>query len=325
MKANKHVNLGNGIYGIDARYICPGNACCYLMIEGDQVAIIETGTARTAEAINEALISLRFGIEAVRYIIPTHVHLDHAGGAGVLMERYPNAQLAIHPRGARHMINPDKLIEGSKAVYGEEKFTQFYGEIIPVSADRVLIIEDGEKLYVANRVLEFRHTPGHAEHHFCIWDQVSQGWFSGDTFGISYASMASGLDRFIIPTTSPVQFDPDRLLNSIELLMSYDPKKFFLTHYSVIEEPEKKADLLREQIECYREIAHSLYHEPDREQKILLAVKEMTLARISSALPGLDVKAMEELLELDFSLNAQGINIWISKQEQKNKSGVRIK
>lgn len=322
MKVNKHVNLGNGIYSVDARYICPGNACCYLMIEGDQVAIIETGTAYTAEGIHEALISLGFGIESVRYIVPTHVHLDHAGGAGVLMQRYPNAQLAIHPRGARHMINPDKLIEGSKAVYGEEKFTQFYGKIIPVSADRVLIIEDGEKLYLENRVLEFRHTPGHAEHHFCIWDQVSQGWFSGDTFGISYAAMASDLDRFIIPTTSPVQFDPDKLLASIDLLMSYGPKRFFLTHYSVVEEPRKKADLLREQIECYREIAYSLCHEPDREQKILLAVKKMTLTRISSAQPSLDLKAVEKLLELDFILNAQGINIWASKQEQKKKSDV---
>ncbi|PCJ90262.1 MAG: MBL fold metallo-hydrolase, partial [Porticoccaceae bacterium] len=269
--------------------------------------------------------------DAVRYIIPTHVHLDHAGGAGVLMQRYPAAQLVIHPRGARHMIGPTQLIAGSKAVYGEKKFAQFYGELIPVPKDRVLIVEDGEKLKLNGRVLEFRHTPGHAEHHFCIWDAESKGWFSGDTFGISYQEMGHCLDkesldknsldndrsdRFIIPTTSPVQFDPDKLLASIDLMMGYKPDKFYLTHYSVLEQPNKQAELLRVQIEDYRQIAQSLSAEPEREKKIFEAVKEMTLARITSFQPTLDVTMMAEVLNMDFELNAQGLNVWLCRQEQ---------
>jgi glyoxylase-like metal-dependent hydrolase (beta-lactamase superfamily II) len=331
MKEGPFENLENGIYCIDARYVHQGVACCYLMVEGHEVAIIETGTAYTADAISEALLALGLSAESVRYIIPTHVHLDHAGGAGVLMQRYPEAQLVIHPRGARHMINPVQLIAGSKAVYGEEKFTQFYGEIVPVSAERVLTMEDGEKLSLSGRVLEFRHTPGHAEHHFCIWDNKSKGWFSGDTFGISYQSMGKALggkiaggkstdveisDRFIIPTTSPVQFNPDRLLASIDLMMSYNPERFYLTHYSVLEQPQQQADLLREQIEGYRKIALSLREESDREKKIYQAVKKMTLARIASVQPTLDINAMAKVLEMDFGLNAQGLDVWLGKQQQ---------
>jgi glyoxylase-like metal-dependent hydrolase (beta-lactamase superfamily II) len=326
MKTSSMEYLGNGIYCIDARYIRHGVACCYLMVEGGEVAIVETGTAHTADGISEALESLGLSADAIRYIIPTHVHLDHAGGAGVLMQRYPAAQLVIHPRGARHMIDPTQLIAGSKAVYGEKKFAQFYGELIPVPKDRVLIVEDGEKLNLNGRVLEFRHTPGHAEHHFCVWDAESKGWFSGDTFGISYQPMGKVLggkssdvetsDRFIIPTTSPVQFDPDKLLASIDLMMGYKPDKFYLTHYSVLEQPEPQAELLRSQIEEYRQIAQSLRDESDREKKIFLAVKDRTLARIASVQPDLDINAIEKVLTMDFELNAQGLHVWLSRQEK---------
>lgn len=314
---DKYTNLNDGIYGIDARYICPGNACCYLMIEGDEVAIIETGTSYTADGIDEALRSLGLGDETVKYIIPTHVHLDHAGGAGVLIKKYHKSRLVIHPRGARHMVNPDKLIAGSKAVYGEKRFTQFYGEIVPVSKDRILVMKDKDKLYLKKRVLEFRDTPGHADHHFCIWDHVSQGWFSGDTFGISYELMGNEPHRVIVPTTSPVQFDPDKLITSINLMMSYRPKQFFLTHYGAVRAPEKKACMLIKQIESYRKIAYKLRFESDRESKIYLALKKMTLAYILKALPNCDIDMMRELLELDFKLNAQGLDIWLSKLKQK--------
>ncbi len=330
-------NLGHGIYCIDARYIQHGIACCYLMVEGDQVAIIETGTAHTAEGIAEALAELELPKESVRYIIPTHVHLDHAGGAGLLMQQYPEAQMLIHPRGARHMVNPTQLMAGSKAVYGEEKFQQFYGELIPVPKERVTSVEDGEKYELNGRALEFRHTPGHAEHHFCVWDSVSEGWFSGDTFGISYHEMGlyfnkdrfdknrleksrlkkDRSDRFIIPTTSPVQFDPDKLLASIDLMMSYNPKKFYLTHYSVLENPEPQADLLRAQIEDYRQIAQLLRNESEREERIHQALKDITLARLSSEQPELDLDTMEKVLAMDLDLNAQGLNIWLSRQEKK--------
>lgn len=318
-------NLGWGVYCVDAHYIRHGIACCYLLVEDGEVAIIETGAKHTPDSLRKALESLRLSPEAVRYVIPTHVHLDHAGGAGLLMQRYANAQLLIHPRGARHMINPSQLMEGAKAVYGKEKFAELYGELIPVPKQRVRKIDDGEKLYIGKRVLEFRHTPGHAEHHFSIWDELSRGWFSGDTFGISYQAMglyseqkksvgASYSDRFIIPSTSPVQFDPDKLLASIDLMMSYEPERFYLTHYSVLEQPGTQANLLREQIEHYRQIGLRLKNESQREQKLFDAVKEVTLTCIRSKYPALDQLEMTELLALDFQLNAMGLDVWLNSE-----------
>lgn len=307
-------NLGCGVYCIDARYISPGVACCYLMVEGDEVAIIETGTAYTAEAIAEALADLNLSADAVRYIIPTHVHLDHAGGAGVLMQRYTNAQLIIHPRGARHMIDPSKLIAGTKAVYGDKKFAELYGELLPVPEARVVVAEDGKTLDLGGRELELRHTPGHAEHHFCVWDCQSRGWFTGDTFGISYRELVLGDKRFIIPTTSPVQFDPDKLLSSVELMMDAHPQRMYLTHYSVLEQPERVAKLLCEQVEDYRRIALSLKHEPDRQQLILRELEDMTMARIKAMQPEANLLALRKVLALDFQLNAQGLDVWLSRQ-----------
>ena len=213
-------------------------------------------------------------------------------------------------------------------------------------------MEDGEKLELNGRELEFRHTPGHAEHHFCIWDAHSDGWFSGDTFGIAYQEMGPAFwaeplegepegekllegklsednllvgklsgenksDRFIIPTTSPVQFDPDKLIASIDLMMSYNPAKFYLTHYSVLEDPAPQADLLRAQIEDYRQIAQLLRNEPERKETIFQALKDITLARISSVQPSLDLDTMEKVLAMDLELNAQGLDVWLRKQEQK--------
>ena len=223
-------------------------------------------------------------------------------------------------------INPTQLIAGSKAVYGEEKFARFYGELIPVSEERVIVAEDGDKIQLEGRSLEFRHTPGHAEHHFCVWDACSEGWFSGDTFGISYLTMgdkqgaANRIGRFIIPTTSPVQFDPDKLLASINLMMSYGPKRFYLTHYSVLEQPEQQAELLRGQIEDYRQIALSCADEPAepeeaQEQQLFQAIREKTLNRIASTHPALNLDEMDKLLTMDFELNAQGLKVWLAKQK----------
>jgi glyoxylase-like metal-dependent hydrolase (beta-lactamase superfamily II) len=314
MKVSPVESLGYGIYCIDARYISPGVACCYLMVEGDEVAIIETGTAYTAEAITEALADLNLSADAVRYIIPTHVHLDHAGGAGVLMQRYTGARLVVHPRGARHMIDPSQLIAGTKAVYGEKKFAELYGELLPVPEARVVVAEDEEVLDLGGRPLEIRHTPGHAEHHFCVWDRQSRGWFTGDTFGISYRELVLGDKRFIMPTTSPVQFDPDKLLGSIGLMMRSCPQRMYLTHYSVLEQPESVVTMLCQQIEDYRRIALSFKHEPDRQQLILREVEDMTLAKIKAMLPEADLQVLQKVLALDFKLNAQGLDVWLSRQ-----------
>lgn len=310
-------NLGRGVYCVDARYIREGLACCYLLIEGPDVAIIECGTAHTVDAIQAALGSLGLSLDAVRYVVPTHVHLDHAGGAGLLMGCCKKATLVVHPRGARHMIDPTRLIEGVIAVYGEEAYAEQYGELQPVSSERVLAAEDGAVIALGGRQLQIRHTPGHAEHHFCVWDVASQGWFSGDTFGLSYLFEALGDERYLLPTTTPVQFDPQKLLESLDLMMSYDPQRMYLTHYSVLEHPLNYVQSLREQIRDWSNMALSLGDSEDREQQLAEKLAEDILQRIHTQWPGVDAAAIVDELAMDIELNAQGIEVWLRRNEKK--------
>ncbi len=199
--------LGCGITCIDAAYVKHGMACFYLMEEGGECAVLETGTCHSVPALQRLLLERGIAPQQVRYIIPTHVHLDHAGGAGAMMAAFPEAQLLIHPRGARHMADPERLVAGAMEVYGPELFQTLYGTIVPIDPGRIRQMEDGETVSLAGRVLEFRHTRGHAEHHFCIWDEASRGWFSGDMFGVSYPWCRFPNGDFVLPSTTPSQFD----------------------------------------------------------------------------------------------------------------------
>ncbi|MCB1666793.1 MAG: MBL fold metallo-hydrolase [Porticoccaceae bacterium] len=308
-------SLGSGIYCVDAGYIKPGIACCYLIVEAGEVAIVETGTSHTVPTIMSLLAELNLSPEAVRYIIPTHVHLDHAGGAGVLMEQCPNAELVIHPRGARHMADPEKLVAGTIAVYGEKKFAALYGDIPPVDSSRIIAAEDGRVINLNGRMLDVRDTPGHADHHFCIWDEQSKGWFSGDTFGISYQGMSLTNGRYIIPTTTPVQFNPDKLVASVQLLMSYRPERFYLTHYGMVESAEALATQLMEQIEQMAALALRVEGGDNTEQMIERGLQQLVTERAAAIQPDFNKTALADLLAMDVHLNAQGLAVWLERRK----------
>lgn len=312
----QYTDLGYGITCIDADYVRPGGACCYLLEHGDQVAIIETGINATVPRIETLLAQKNVRPEQVRYVIPTHVHLDHAGGVGRLMQVLPEATLVVHPRGARHLVDPARLVAGSIAVYGRGKFEALYGEIVPVPADRIEAAQDQTVLDLAGRKLLIRHTPGHAEHHFCIWDGHSEGWFSGDNFGLSYPEMAGSNGRYLIPTTTPVQFDPDKFLASLELLMSYQPQRIYLTHFCLLENPAAMAELLRAGILAYRDIALTHRNSAAPQAAICAAISQRELEGLLGCAPELGVAAAQQLLASDMALNAQGLSVWLQSIER---------
>lgn len=176
-------DLGNGITLIDTAFQRPQMAACYLMEQDNEVAIIETGTKDTVPLIFDVLTQKKIAASQVKYVIVTHVHLDHAGGAGRLMDALPHATLIVHPKGQRHMVDPSKLQAGATAVYGEEEFNKTYGDLIAIAENRTHATKDGEILKLGGRALTFIDTPGHARHHFCVYDELSKGIFTGDTFG----------------------------------------------------------------------------------------------------------------------------------------------
>ena len=153
-------NIADGISVIDSGYFSKDFAAIYILRQGNEVAIIETGNKYSATNVQKALKMDGLSFSDVTYIIPTHVHLDHAGGAGELMNRCQNAQLIVHPRGARHMIDPSKLIAGAIAVYGETNYKKLYCEITPIESTRVIEADDNFVINFNGRELKFIDTPG---------------------------------------------------------------------------------------------------------------------------------------------------------------------
>ena len=300
-------DLGFGITRIDAGYVEPGLACFYLLQSGDACAVIETGTVHSVPGLLSLLEERNIEPGQVRYVIPTHVHLDHAGGAGLMMRHFPNALLLAHPRGARHLVDPARLVAGSREVYGDDVFDRLYGEILPVAEERVLVVEDGDTVEVGGRVLELRHTPGHADHHFCVWDVTSRGWFSGDVFGLSYDWCRTPGGDYAMPSTTPTQFRPEALRDSLALLAGYDPQRVYLTHYSVLDYSTEKQRALLDQIDAYVAIAREAVGDP---AIIEGAIVELSQARLEALNPGRALEDMRDKLRHDASLNAQGLAVW---------------
>lgn len=306
--------LGHGITCIDTWQQRPRMACCYLIERGDDLAFIEAGTAHGVPRLLALLDARGLARERVRYVIPTHVHLDHAGGAGVLMRALPNATLVVHPRGARHLIDPVKLIAGASAVYGDAEVERMYGEIAAVPQARVVSPQDGESLVFGNGSLQFIDSPGHARHHFSVWDAVSHGFFSGDTFGLSYREFDTAAGPFVMPTTTPVQFDPDAWRQTLDRYLSFTPQRMFLTHYSQVQNVQGLAQTLRDGIARYERIAMTLATASDRHAQLLRALTDDVLTAVRAhgcTLPDVEVQA---LLGMDLELNAQGLGVWLDQR-----------
>jgi glyoxylase-like metal-dependent hydrolase (beta-lactamase superfamily II) len=305
--------LGDGLWAIDTGFHRDRFDAAYLVAEGGRAAFIDTGTAFAVPRLLAALKALGLPRSAVDFVIATHVHLDHAGGVGQLMQALPGAQLIVHPRGARHMIAPTALWQGALAVYGAAQMARAYGTLVPVAAERVRTTVDGETIALAGRPLVFAHTPGHAQHHHCIWDARSAGWFTGDNFGMAYPEFNVDGRAFIFPTTTPVQFDPDAMRASITRLMATAPRQMFLTHYSRITEVADCAVRLETMLAAT--VAAALAHRdsPDRLAAITAAL--MTLYGDGARAFGVTLPdaRIAELLRDDAALNAAGLVAWLDR------------
>ena len=305
---------------IDVNYIRPRLACSYLIECNGKAAFIDCGTSHSVARLRTALAQRDLTANDVQYVVPTHVHLDHAGGASALMQIFPKATLVVHPRGARHLINPEKLVESTKQVYGEQKFASLYGEIVPIDAERVITPDDESTIDLNGRSLKILDTPGHARHHICIYDELSNGWFTGDTFGLSYPDIDSHSAHYLMPTTTPVQFEPLAWENSIQRMLAFKPSKMYLTHFGMVENVEFLASKLLKDIHVYTELAQSCIEDENRLQSITQAITEFTIRDLRSNGNQQSENEIMSLLKNDIILNAQGLEVWLTRLEKTNKS-----
>ncbi len=306
--------LGDGVYAIDTGFHRDEFDAAYLVVDEGRAAFIDTGTDFAVPRHLAALQALGLGTDAVDWIIPTHVHLDHAGGVGGLLAHLPRARVLVHPRGARHLVDPQQLWAGATAVYGEATMVQTYGRIVPVPADRLLESRDEMTLPLGGRTLRLIDAPGHARHHHAIWDERTRGWFTGDTFGLSYREFDGPQGAWVLPSCTPVQFEPDALASTLDRLLATDPACMYLTHYGRVQGVARLAAQFREQLVQMVALGEATPAGPDRHAQLkhgLLDIHRRSALAHGCPLP---VAQIDELLALDVELNAQGMAVWLDRR-----------
>jgi glyoxylase-like metal-dependent hydrolase (beta-lactamase superfamily II) len=307
------IDLGHGIYAIDTGFHRERFDAAYLLIEDGHAAFIDTGTNFSVPRLLASLELLGLSVDQVDWVIPTHVHLDHAGGVGMLMAALPRARLLVHPRGARHMIDPSALYQGALAVYGQAEMERAYGTLLGVPAERVVESHDEMVIHLGDRPLRLIDTPGHARHHHAIWDARSQGWFTGDTFGLSYREFDTDQGAWIMPTSTPVQFEPQALRASVERMMAAQPEHLYLTHFSRVSNVPRLGRLFLDLLDQTVAISTALAHAPDRHQALKAALRDLYLRSLRQHGVTLPDATIDDWLSMDIELNAQGIGIWLDK------------
>lgn len=309
-------DLGHGVYAIDTGFQRPRFDAAYLMVQDGRAAFIDTGTNHAVPRLLAALNALGLSPDAVDWVIPTHVHLDHAGGVGLLMEALPRARALVHPRGLRHMVDPKALWLGALAVYGEAEMQRSYGKLVPVPAERAEASHDEQVIHLAGRPLRLIDSPGHAKHHHAIWDEASRSWFTGDTFGLSYRTFDVAGRAWILPTSTPVQFEPEALHATVARLLAARPVAMQVTHYGrvggSVEEVQRLAALMLEQVDEMVALALSLREAPDRHERLKAGLLAGYLARLRAHGHPADAEAAD-WLATDAELNAQGLAVWLDR------------
>jgi len=304
---------------IDAKYLGHEEfVSTYLLQHGDRAAFIETANAAAVPRMLEILAEQGMSPEQVDYVIITHVHLDHAGGAADLMKACPNATLLAHPNAAKHAIDPSKLVRSATGVYGEALFAEMYGTIDPIPENRVRIMGDDEVLDWNGRKLHFLHTRGHANHHFCIHDPAGGSVFTGDAFGLVYPRLQSkGL--FALPSTSPTDFDAAAAKASVDRIVATGAKTAYLTHAGGVTDLAGVAALLHPQLDRYGAIVEEAFTSDREGNAIDEFCREQVDALFSDLFKahGLESANTRTTLAMDMNLNGQGIAAAVKKKRFK--------
>ncbi len=309
---------------IDTGLYRAGHTACYLLRSGDELAFVDCGATTSLPRLLEVLESLGLTPEQVRYILPTHVHLDHAGGAGALLAACPNALLATHHKGLPHLIDPQKLQQGAMAVYGENAFHSLFGELVPAPENRCRALWQGEQLPLGSTEIAFLETPGHANHHGCFHHSPTGNLFTGDTFGLRYPKLDHHEEPFLLATTTPVAFDPEVWSDSLERMMALQPERACLTHFGPLEEPARWVSRLRDSLDLHVRVA--LEEEPNppegRGKRLREALERRILQALKKHQPSLPMDAARRLLEIDLELNAQGLAVWLARRARKRQKTI---
>jgi glyoxylase-like metal-dependent hydrolase (beta-lactamase superfamily II) len=296
------------IIAVDCKYVDSEFAAAWLLIHQGRGLFIECNTNNAIPYLKAAALNEGLTPEKIDGLIITHVHLDHAGGAGLFLREFPNARLYAHPRAARHAIDPSKLIASATHVYGTEFMSRLYGEVLPCDASRVTSLEDGQAVEFSGIRLETRHVRGHANHHLVVMEPLSRTLFSGDSFGVSYPRIHQSHGLVVIPSTSPTDFDPIAAIETVKWVMGQAFHQVALTHFGLMKAPEipEAGKQLLDQLEFSQTLLKRIKEEKLEEERIL----ELLVQWNRNYFEARGIRFSTEdwaLLHIDLKVNAQGL------------------
>ena len=307
-------DYGDGITAIDTEYLRPLLDASHLIVHHGRAAFVDTGTTHAVPLLLGALASRGVERDAVDWVFLTHIHLDHAGGAGALLKLLPNARVVVHPRGAPHLAEPAKLIAATRRVYGDSAYEALYGEIAPIPAVRMVSSEDGMTLDLAGREFLFLHTPGHALHHYVLVDRQADALFSGDTFGVSYREFDVEGREFVFPATTPTQFDPSQLHASVDRILGARPRAIYMTHYGRVTAIARLGADLHTGIDAYVALAERHANAPDRRARMCADMYEYMSEGLDRNGFNRDQARRHALIDPDIGINVDGLLSWLERR-----------
>jgi glyoxylase-like metal-dependent hydrolase (beta-lactamase superfamily II) len=280
------------------------------LIAGRNPTLVETGPTTSVEPVEAALRSLGIEPDALANIVLTHIHLDHAGGVGGLAARFPRATVHVHERGARHLVDPTRLVASATRVYGPDRIASLFGPVSPVPAERVRVLADGGRVDVGGRSLEAIDTPGHASHHLAIIDGTSGVVFTGDALGIHVPDLP-----VLRPATPPPDFDLELTVRSIHAIRDRDPTALLFAHFGPIREVDRTCELAERRVRDWcAAVSEALTETDDLDRIVEILARRVAGELATGAEAQLDLDRLETLSSV--RMNATGIVRYLTRRRE---------
>jgi glyoxylase-like metal-dependent hydrolase (beta-lactamase superfamily II) len=260
-----------GIRAIDTNMFGRDRLTSAYLVDADQPAIVETGPTTSVDAVREGLSALGIGASDLAHIVVTHIHLDHAGGAGAVAAHYPQATVWVHERGAPHLADPDRLVASAGRIYGPERLLELFGPVHPVPAERLRAVAGGDRVSLGNRTLDVLYTPGHAGHHVALIDDRTRAVFVGDAMGIFLPDV-----RVLRPATPPPEFDLDLAVDSVERIRAAGPSAVLFSHFGPDREVDELCDLAIDRLRRWTSVTEEALRATDDLSEVVRRLRAET-------------------------------------------------
>lgn len=285
-----------------------GVIASFLLGTPEEAALIETGPSSTVDTLLAALRRAGIPFDAVRHLLVTHIHLDHAGAAGTLLQLFPNASLYVHERGAPHLIDPGKLIASASRIYGSA-MDRLWGRIEPVPAARVVTLHDGDHLQIAGLSFEVLYTPGHASHHVVFRNLHDGSLYTGDTAGVRMQGCS-----YVHPPTPPPDLDLDLWEATLDRLAALHAPVFYATHYGRCEGTDAQLQELRSRLRSWEQFVLAALRQGDEPEAIAAELRRRGREEVLNGADEETVRRYE--VASAYRMNVSGFERYLRKRYQ---------